>query len=133
MDAKEKIARRAVLELKDGAVTNIGLGIPNEVFKYLPKEVSPLLHAENGAVAVGPAPKIGQQQPYLSNAAGFPITLLPHGSVFDICTSQAIMRGGHVDVSIIGAMQVDQLGGIANWGTSPKPGKYVPGIGGAMD
>ena len=133
MKAREKIARRAALELVDGAITNLGLGMPLDVMNYLPTGVSLILQTENGALCLGSPPLLGEQSSDLNNAAGFPITLLPGGSTFDIATSFCMIRGGHVDISILGALEVDQTGAIANWGREAKPGKYVPGIGGAMD
>lgn len=133
MDAKEKIARRAALELKDGEVVNLGFGIPTGVANYIPEGIQVILQSENGCFSVGPTPVLGQQDGDYGNAGGQPITLLPGASIFDIATSFCIIRGGHVNITILGALEVDQHGSIANWATPIAPGKYSPGMGGAMD
>ena len=133
MKPRERIARRAALELIDGAITNLGLGMPLDVLNYLPKGMNVILHSENGALFMGPPPRFGEQNSDLANAGAFPITLLPGASTFDIATSFCIIRGGHIQVSVLGALEVDQTGAIANWGMEVKEGKYTPGIGGAMD
>lgn len=133
MDAKEMIARRAALELSDGEVVNLGIGIPTAVANHLPPGVKVILQSENGCLMFGPTPELGKQDADYANAGGQPITLLPGASIFDLATSFCIIRGGHVDSTILGALEVDQEGSIANWATPIAPGRYSPGMGGAMD
>jgi 3-oxoacid CoA-transferase B subunit len=133
MDYREMIARRAALELNDGEVVNLGFGMPTAAANYIPEGVNVILQTENGALLFGPTPKLGKQDADIANAGGQPITLLPGASIFDIATSFSIIRGGHVDTTILGALEVDQEGNIANWAMPLAPGKYSPGMGGAMD
>ena len=133
MDAREMIARRAATELRDGQVVNLGIGMPTAVANYLPADVVLTLQSENGCLLFGPTPSLGDEDPDVANAGGQPISLLPGASIFDLATSFAIIRGGHVDVSILGALEVDQEGSIANWARPLAPGKFAPGMGGAMD
>lgn len=133
MDAREVIARRAAKELSDGQVVNLGIGMPTAVANYLPEGVELTLQSENGCLLFGPTPSLGDEDPDLANAGAQPITLMPGASVFDLATSFSIIRGGHVDISILGALEVDQEGSIANWARPLAPGKYAPGMGGAMD
>ena len=133
MDAREMIARRAATELRDGQVVNLGIGMPTAVANYLPADVELTLQSENGCLLFGSTPSLGAEDPDVANSGGQPISLLPGASVFDLATSFAIIRGGHVDVSILGALEVDQEGSIANWARPLAPGKYTPGMGGAMD
>lgn len=133
MEAREMIARRAAKELSDGQVVNLGFGMPTAVANYLPDGVELILQSENGALMFGPTPALGAEDPDLANAGGQPITLLPGASVFDLATSFAIIRGGYVDATVLGALEVDQEGNIANWAMPVAPGKYAPGMGGAMD
>ncbi|MCB2308932.1 3-oxoacid CoA-transferase subunit B [Clostridium estertheticum] len=130
MDSREIIARRIAKEFKDGMVANLGFGIPNMAANYLPDGVKVILQAENGALNFGPTPKIGESDPDLGNSGGAPITLLPGASTFDMDLSFAIIRGGHVDITALGALECDQEGNIANW---MIPGIFAPGMGGAMD
>lgn len=130
MDAKNFIAKRVAQELKDGDVVNLGIGLPTLVANYVPEGVHITLQAEHGILGAGPAAKPGEEDGEICNAGGFPITVLPGASFFDSAASFAIIRGGHVDVTILGALQVDEKGNIANW---MVPGKRVPGMGGAMD
>jgi len=130
MDAKNFIAKRVAKELKDGDVVNLGIGLPTLVANYVPEGVEITLQAEHGILGAGPAAKPGEEDSEICNAGGFPITVMPGASFFDSATSFAIIRGGHVDVTVLGALQVDEKGNIANW---MVPGKRVPGMGGAMD
>ena len=127
---REVIAKRAAKELHDGDVVNLGIGIPTMIPNYLPEGVTVTLQSENGAMGMGPTPAVGEEDKNLINAGGGYITLLPGGSTFDSATSFAIIRGGHVNVSFLGALQVDENGDLANW---IIPGKMAPGMGGAMD
>lgn len=128
MDAKTIIAKRVAQEFKDGYVVNLGIGIPTLAADFLPAGVSVTLQSENGFV--GLAPLEGEVNPDLVNAGGKPVSIIPGGAVFDSAMSFAIIRGGHVDVTVLGALEVDQEGNLANW---MVPGKLVPGMGGAMD
>lgn len=130
MDAKNFIAKRVAKELRDGDVVNLGIGLPTLVANYVPEGIHITLQAEHGILGAGPAAQPGEEDPDICNAGGFPITVLPGACFFDSATSFAIIRGGHVDVTILGALQVDEKGNIANW---MVPGKRVPGMGGAMD
>lgn len=133
MDYRELIARRAALELEDGAVVNLGFGMPTAAANYMKKGVDVILQTENGALMFGPTPKLGEQISDVANAGGQPITLLQGASIFDLSTSFGIIRGGHVDATILGALEVDEEGNIANWAMPVAPGRYAPGMGGAMD
>jgi 3-oxoacid CoA-transferase B subunit len=133
MDFREMIARRAALELGDGEVVNLGFGMPTLVANYIPQGIDVVLQSENGCLLFGPTPALGKQDADVANAGGQPITLLPGASIFDLSTSFCIIRGGHVDTTILGALEVDQEGNIANWAMPLAPGKYSPGMGGAMD
>lgn len=128
MDAKELIARRVALELKDGDVVNLGIGIPTMVPEYLNDTVHVVLHSENGFIGLGPAG--AAIDPDVVNAGAKPASVLPGGAMFDSAMSFAIIRGGHLDVTVLGALEADQAGNLANW---MVPGKIVPGMGGAMD
>jgi len=129
-EMREVIAKRAAKELHDGDVVNLGIGIPTLIPNYLPDGVEVTLQTENGAMGMGPTPAEGEQDKNLINAGGGFITLEPGACTFDAATSFAIIRGGHVNVSFLGALQVDEKGNLANW---IIPGKMAPGMGGAMD
>lgn len=129
-EMREVIARRAAKELHDGDVVNLGIGIPTLIPNYLPEGVSVTLQTENGAMGMGATPAEGEEDKNLINAGGGFITLNPGACTFDSATSFAIIRGGHVNVSFLGALQVDEKGNLANW---IIPGKMAPGMGGAMD
>jgi acetate CoA/acetoacetate CoA-transferase beta subunit len=130
MDNKTNIAKRVAKELHHGDVVNLGIGLPTLVANYIPEGVHITLQGENGLLGAGPAAKPGEEDPELTNAGGLPITVLPGASFFDSATSFGIIRGGHVHVTILGALQVDEKGNLASW---MVPGKKVPGMGGAMD
>lgn len=127
---REVIARRAALELHDGDVVNLGIGLPTAIPAYLPEGVNVTLQTENGMLGMGPAPEAGREDPHLINAGGGYITALPGAASLDSATSFGIIRGGHVDATFLGALEVDEKGNLANW---IIPGKKVPGMGGAMD
>lgn len=130
LNAKEIIARRTAYELKNGYVVNLGIGLPTMVANYIPEDVEVFLQSENGIIGMGPAPEQGQEDPNLVNAGAQLVTVKPGAAFFDSAMSFTIIRGGHVDVTILGALEVDQHGNLANW---IIPGKMVPGMGGAMD
>ncbi len=130
MSIKEIIASRVSKELKDGDVVNLGIGLPTLVANYVPEEMDVHFQSENGMIGLGPVPTEGQEDYDLTNAGGQPVTIVTGGAYFDSTTSFSIIRGGHVDVTILGSLQVDEKGNIANW---IIPGKMVPGMGGAMD
>lgn len=130
MDAKEIIARRVAKELKDGDLVNLGIGLPTMVANYIPEGVDVMFQSENGLIGLGPAPSEDQIDWNLTNAGGQPVTILPGGCFFDSAMSFGIIRGGHVHATVLGALEVDQHGNLANW---MVPGKMVPGMGGAMD
>lgn len=133
MDARELIARRAAQEFKDGYVVNLGFGIPVLAAAYIPEGVEVILQAENGILNFETVTRLGEEDPYIADAACQPTRILPGGSTIDLATSFAIIRGGHVDATILGALEVDQEGNIANWALPLAPGKWSPGMGGAMD
>lgn len=126
---REIIAKRVAKELKDGDVVNLGIGLPTEVANYIPKDIYVALQSENGLIGMGNTPTENIDY-HISNAGGAPVTILPGGCFFDTATSFGIIRGGHVDITVLGALQVDEKGNLANW---MVPGKIVPGMGGAMD
>lgn len=130
MDNKEKIARRAAKFLKDGELVNLGIGIPTLVGNFVDKDTEVLLQSENGFIGLGPAPEPGKEEKDVVNAGGHPVTMVTGGACFDSNMSFALIRGGHVTTTMLGAFEVDEEGNIANW---MIPGKKVPGMGGAMD
>lgn len=128
MQAKEVIARRVAQEFQEGYVVNLGIGLPTLVPRYLPAGMHITLQSENGFL--GLAPLEGEPLPGVVNAGGQPCGLMPGAAMFDSAMSFALIRGGHVDVTVLGGLQVDEAGNLANW---MVPGKMVPGMGGAMD
>ena len=127
---QEYIAQRVAKELHDGDVVNLGIGLPTLVANYVPHEKAVMFQSENGFVGLGPTPSEENLDPYITNAGGKPVTIKTGGIFFDSATSFGIIRGGHVDLTVLGALQVDEKGNIANY---MIPGKMVPGMGGAMD
>lgn len=127
---RETIARRAALELQDGYVINLGIGLPTLIPAYLPKDVHVTIHSENGIFGMGSKPAADEANPDLTDAGGAPTSTVDGASIFDSATSFGYVRGGHVDVTILGALQTDEKGNLANWCI---PGKKTPGMGGAMD
>lgn len=130
MEAKDIIAKRIAQELKDGDVVNLGIGYPLGVANFIPKDIEVYLQSENGIIGLGPLAQEGFEDDKLTNAGAQPSTILPYGMYFDTVTSFDIIRGGHLDVTILGALEVDEDGSLASW---IIPGKLVPGMGGAMD
>jgi len=130
MEPQEIIARRVARELKAGMLVNLGIGIPTLVANFIPKELPIFFQSENGLIGTGPIPELGMADPFLTDAGGRPVTAVPGACTFDSAMSFALIRGGHVDVTVLGALQVDGSGFLANW---MIPGKTVPGMGGAMD
>jgi len=126
--ARRRIARRVATDLKDGFVVNLGIGIPTLVPDYIPEDVHIILQTENGAIGAGPKPDF--DDPHLVDAGGESITLMRGAAIVPSDFSFGLMRGGHLDVTVLGAFQVDEEGNLANWCI---PGKLVPGMGGAMD
>ena len=130
MDAQSIIAKRVARELRTGMLVNLGIGIPTLVANYIPNDVKVFFQSENGLIGTGPIPEEGMAHPLLTDAGGKPVTALPGACTFDSAISFGLIRGGHVDVTVLGALQVDAQGQLANW---MIPGKMVPGMGGAMD
>ena len=129
-DKRVRVARRVAQELTSGSVVNLGIGLPTLVANYLPPEVSIVLHSENGFLGIGAEPEAGMEDQDLINAGGKPASILPNGSCFDSAVSFGIIRGGHIDTTVLGALEVDEQGNLANW---MVPGKKITGMGGAMD
>src|ERR1043166_7018399 len=130
MDAQTVIARRVAKELRAGDLVNLGIGIPTLVANYVPPDLKVFFQSENGLIGTGPIPEQGLAHPLLTDAGGRPISALPGASTFDSAMSFGLIRGGHVDITVLGGLQGDAKGHLANW---MIPGKMVPGMGGAMD
>lgn len=134
MDDKEikriRIVKRIAQEIPDGSVVNLGIGMPTLVANYIPHDKNILLHSENGFIGLGPAPEKGKEDKDIVNAGGKPVTIVKGGCFFDSAMSFSIIRGGHLDYTVLGALEVDEEGNLANY---MIPGKMVPGMGGAMD
>ena len=130
MDPQTVIAKRIARELRAGMLVNLGIGIPTAVANYVPPGVNVFFQSENGLIGTGPVPEQGMAQRLLTDAGGRPVTALPGACSFDSAMSFALIRGGHLDMTVLGGLQVDQTGRLANW---MVPGKMVPGMGGAMD
>lgn len=129
-DIRERIVKRVAGFFKDGDLVNLGIGMPTMVANYIPDGINILLQSENGFTGIGPSPEAGMEDKDTVNAGGAPVTILPGGACFDSAMSFALIRGGHVDATVLGALEVDEKGNLANW---VVPGKLVPGMGGAMD
>ncbi|WP_372661701.1 3-oxoacid CoA-transferase subunit B [Cohnella sp.] len=129
-EIRNRIARRAAQEIKDGMTVNLGIGIPTLVANFIAEDIHVLFHTENGILGAGPSPEPGQEDPSLCNAGGFPITVDPGAAYFDSSIAFAIIRRGCLDITILGALEVSEKGDLANW---IVPGKRVPGMGGAME
>jgi acetate CoA/acetoacetate CoA-transferase beta subunit len=130
MDAQTIIPKRIALELRDGMLVNLGIGIPTRVANFVPAGIHIYFQSENGLIGTGPIPEEAMTQPRLTDAGGRPVTAIPGASTFDSAVSFGLIRGGHVDMTVLGGLQVDAHGKLANW---MIPGKMVPGMGGAMD
>lgn len=130
IDTRNRMAKRAALEVKNDMVVNLGIGIPSLVPNHLPSTMNVMFHAENGVLGMGPTPEKGLENGNLCNAGGYPVSIIKGASYFDSSIAFAIIRRGLIDLSILGALQVSQYGDLANW---IVPGKRVPGMGGAID
>jgi acetate CoA/acetoacetate CoA-transferase beta subunit len=130
MDAQTIIAKRIAQELRSGMLVNLGIGIPTLVANFVPQGISVFFQSENGLIGTGPIPEEGMTHPTLTDAAGQPVSALPGACTFDSAMSFGLIRGGHLDITVLGGLQVDAQGRLANW---MIPGKMVPGMGGAMD
>ncbi|PRD33816.1 UNVERIFIED_CONTAM: ctfB [Trichonephila clavipes] len=130
MDAKELIARRVAREIRPGMLVNLGIGLPSMVANYVPANSGVFFQAENGVIGLGARPPEGMEDPHLTDAGGGFVTAVPGAASIDSAMSFGLIRGGHLDVTVLGGLQVDEAGRLANW---KVPGRMVPGMGGAMD
>jgi acetate CoA/acetoacetate CoA-transferase beta subunit len=130
MDLREKVGRRGAKLFKDGDLVNLGIGMPTVLANYIPADLKITFQSENGLVNFGPTPAEGYEDPYLTNAGSVPLTVKAGAAYFDSATSFGLIRGGHVDATVLGVLEVDEKGNLANY---MVPGKIVPGMGGAMD
>ncbi|WP_112310625.1 3-oxoacid CoA-transferase subunit B [Pseudogemmobacter bohemicus] len=130
MDVKELIARRVAQEIKPGSLVNLGIGLPSLVANFVPASAGVYFQAENGIIGLGARPEEGMEDPHLTDAGGGHVTAVPGAASIDSAMSFGLIRGGHLDVTVLGGLQVDEKGQLANW---KVPGKMVPGMGGAMD
>ena len=130
MDAKELIARRVAREIKSGMLVNLGIGLPSMVTNFVPATLGVFFQAENGVIGLGARPPEGMEDPHLTDAGGGFVSAVPGAASIDSAMSFGLIRGGHLDMTVLGGLQVDELGHLANW---KVPGKMVPGMGGAMD
>jgi acetate CoA/acetoacetate CoA-transferase beta subunit len=130
MDAKELIARRVAREIEPGMLVNLGIGLPSLVANYVSPQKGVFFQAENGVIGLGARPPEGMQDPHLTDAGGGFVTAVPGAASIDSAMSFGLIRGGHLDMTVLGGLEVDELGRLANW---KVPGKMVPGMGGAMD
>ncbi|MDE3839269.1 acyl CoA:acetate/3-ketoacid CoA transferase subunit beta [Bacillus methanolicus] len=129
-DIRNRIAKRAAKEIKNGMVVNLGIGIPSLIPDHLPDDIHVMFHAENGIVGMGPSPQKGMEDENLCNAGGFPVSIIQGASYCDSAVAFGMIRKGRIDMTVLGALQVSSQGDLANW---IVPGKKVPGMGGAMD
>lgn len=130
VDIRNRIARRAAKEIKDGMIVNLGIGIPSLVSNHLPEDIQVMFHAENGILGMGESPEKGEEDAMLCNAGGFPVTIVKGASYFDSASAFGMIRAGFLDITILGGLEVSASGDLANW---VIPGKRVPGIGGGME
>ena len=130
MNDKVLIAKRVALELKDGNLVNLGIGLPTTIPRYLPPGIEVYFQSENGMIGLAPAPDAGMEEPTLVDAGGALVGAIPGAASVDSCMSFGLIRGGHLDVTVLGGLEVDEQGRLANW---MVPGKMLPGMGGAMD
>ncbi|MFQ3545647.1 3-oxoacid CoA-transferase subunit B [Halobacillus rhizosphaerae] len=130
IDVRNRMAKRAAREIGTGMIVNLGIGIPSLVSNYLEKDTKVMFHAENGVLGMGESPKEGEENPMLCNAGGFPVGTVQGAAYFDSATAFGIIRSGHLDMTILGGLEVSEQGDLANW---IVPGQRVPGIGGAME
>jgi acetate CoA/acetoacetate CoA-transferase beta subunit len=129
-DVRNRIAKRAAKEIKNGMVVNLGIGIPSLIPDHLPDDLNVMFHAENGIVGMGPTPQNGMEDENLCNAGGFPVSIVPGASYCDSSIAFGMIRKGRIDMTVLGALQISSQGDLANW---IVPGKKIPGMGGAMD
>ena len=130
MDAKELIARRVAREIRPGMLVNLGIGLPSMVANFVPADLGVFFQAENGVIGLGARPPEGMEDPHLTDAGGGFVSAVPGAASIDSAMSFGLIRGGHLDMTVLGGLQVDEAGRLANW---KVPGRMVPGMGGAMD